>query len=47
MNECRCRKCQKLLFKYRKFGEIEVMVKCPRCGEMNIIKTESLHEIVA
>lgn len=47
MEECRCKKCQKLLFKYRRKGEIEVAIKCPRCGEINMVTTESLHEIIA
>ena len=35
MRECRCKKCGKLLFKYKNGVIIEVEIKCDRCGTMN------------
>lgn len=31
MNEFRCPKCQKLLFKYKLKGELNLEIKCTRC----------------
>ncbi|MEN6348446.1 MAG: Com family DNA-binding transcriptional regulator [Syntrophomonas sp.] len=36
MNDFRCKKCQKLLGKYRECEQLEI--KCPRCGTKNILK---------
>jgi phage FluMu protein Com len=33
--EFRCRKCNKLLAKSNKGGEIKGQIKCPRCGTIN------------
>lgn len=38
MNELRCNNCNRLLFRYRLFGEIEVVIKCQRCKAINKIK---------
>lgn len=38
MRECRCKKCRKLLFKYRNGAIIKehgVEIKCDRCGTIN------------
>ncbi|KUG04619.1 hypothetical protein ASZ90_017980 [hydrocarbon metagenome] len=40
MKEFRCRKCHKLLGKYR--GNLELEIKCPRCGVNNhLMHTEN------
>ncbi|WP_168198318.1 hypothetical protein [Crassaminicella thermophila] len=31
MNEFRCEKCKKLLFKYKLSGHMKIDVKCTRC----------------
>ncbi len=33
MNDLRCKKCNKLLCRFRDCGELEI--KCPRCGTVN------------
>lgn len=35
MNDFRCKRCQKLLGKYRECEELEI--KCPRCGIVNTL----------
>lgn len=42
MNDFRCRKCQKLLGKYRECRELEI--KCPRCGTTNILAPAELRK---
>ncbi|WP_087945240.1 Com family DNA-binding transcriptional regulator [Pseudomonas synxantha] len=41
--ECRCGKCNKLLARVGEFSRIQI--KCPRCGTLNHMKTESLAEV--
>jgi len=38
--ECRCGKCEKLLARVGNYTSIQI--KCPRCGTLNHLKTESL-----
>lgn len=40
MNECRCRNCKKLLFKYKNNVRINLEIKCSRCNEINQIQFE-------
>lgn len=37
MQEARCKKCGKLLYKYEE-PQPKIEIKCPRCGEMNTKK---------
>ncbi|MGI6469534.1 MAG: Com family DNA-binding transcriptional regulator [Syntrophomonadaceae bacterium] len=40
MKDLRCKKCNKLLCRYRDCGELEI--KCPRCGSVNSL-TNGIH----
>jgi len=37
-NEYRCKKCGKLLFKFKNSVIIDLEIKCDRCGTVNEIK---------
>ena len=36
--EVRCYKCSKLLFKWERTGMAGISVKCPRCGQLDLIR---------
>lgn len=38
MTECRCVKCNKLLFKLKIGFGLEVEIKCDRCGTINVVR---------
>lgn len=40
MNDFRCPRCNKLLFRYRLKGSLEVQVKCTRCNTIAVLKEE-------
>ncbi|RQB66271.1 Com family DNA-binding transcriptional regulator [Pseudomonas aeruginosa] len=40
LKEIRCGKCNKLMARAGNYTEIQI--KCPRCGSLNHMKTESL-----
>nr|WP_312231686.1 Com family DNA-binding transcriptional regulator [Pseudomonas sp.] len=40
LKECRCGSCKRLLARVGVFTKLEI--KCPRCGTLNHLKTESL-----
>ena len=44
MQDFRCAKCQKLLARYRNCQMLEI--KCPRCGQINKLKSVCLTEEV-
>lgn len=39
MNDFRCRKCNKLLCRYRECLELEI--KCPRCSTVNSLSSQA------
>ncbi len=42
MKEFRCQKCRRLLGRYTECELLEI--KCPRCGQLNSLKNEAVHE---
>ncbi|WP_368759228.1 Com family DNA-binding transcriptional regulator [Pseudomonas aeruginosa] len=40
LKEIRCGKCNRLIAKVGEYTELQI--KCPRCGSLNHVKTESL-----
>lgn len=38
LKEYRCKKCRKLLFKYKECGLLRVEIKCDRCETINVIE---------
>jgi len=36
--DVRCYKCSKLLFKWERQGNAGISVKCPRCGQLDMIR---------
>lgn len=38
MNDFRCPRCNKLLFRYKLKGSLEVQVKCTRCNTIAVLK---------
>jgi phage FluMu protein Com len=36
--DIRCYKCGKLLFKWERKGNAGISVKCPRCGQLDLIR---------
>lgn len=38
MNDFRCPRCNKLLFKYKLKGNLWVEIKCLRCNTMAVLK---------
>ncbi len=50
MDECRCKYCRKLLFKFKKGvllnieGSTYIEIQCTRCGKLNEIKLKIIAE---
>jgi len=46
INEVRCLKCEKLLYKSKLGQYPEIECKCPRCGEINSSNSDGVSEII-
>lgn len=44
LKDFRCKKCNKLLFKYKDGVYLMLEIKCDRCGTVNIINNQDQRE---